>query len=128
VVQQVLGCIIAAIVLSATGKAATMINIRDTALQLQATRSSLSSPLCHVTAEETREAIFLGANPGGRNPLRWLFCLRHTPLAMSAGSRGGFAWMLALTSAGGTSINLRISSSAEYFQTCSTTLHIPDVP
>jgi Na+/H+ antiporter NhaD/arsenite permease-like protein len=45
-----LGCIIAAILLSATWKSGTIINIRGTALELQklyATRSSLSSPLYH---------------------------------------------------------------------------------
>ena len=105
-----LGCVIAAILLSAAWKPNIVISIRGTELELQnlardATIVVVALVSLKLTPGEHREA-----NGFSWEPIREVaklfagifVCIIPMLAMLSAGPRGGFAWMLAFTSAGGT--------------------------
>jgi Na+/H+ antiporter NhaD/arsenite permease-like protein len=100
-----LGCIIAAILLSATWKSGTIINIRGTALELQnVVRDAIIVIVAIVslrlTPEEHREVNGFSWEPIREVAILFagiFICIIPVLAMLNAGPRGGFAWTLALT-------------------------------
>jgi Na+/H+ antiporter NhaD/arsenite permease-like protein len=109
-----LGCVIAAILLSATWKPDVVVTIRGITLESQnLVRDAIIVVVALVslklTPSEHREA-----NGFSWEPIREVaklfagifVCIIPMLAMLSAGTRGAFAWLLALTSTGGTNHNL----------------------
>jgi Na+/H+ antiporter NhaD/arsenite permease-like protein len=109
-----LGCVIAAILLSATWKPDIVVTIRGTTLESQnIVRDAIIVVVALVSLKLT-PAEHREANGFSWEPIREVaklfagifVCIIPMLAMLSAGPRGAFAWMLALTSTGGTTHNL----------------------
>jgi len=109
-----LGCIIAAILLSATWKPDIVITIRGITLESQNLVRDAIIVFVALVSLKLTPAEHREANGFSWEPIREVaklfagifICIIPMLAMLSAGPRGAFAWMLALTSAGDTTHNL----------------------
>jgi Na+/H+ antiporter NhaD/arsenite permease-like protein len=109
-----LGCIIAAILLSATCKPDIVMAIRGVTLESQNLMRDAIIVVVALVSLKLTPAEHREANGFSWEPIREVaklfagifVCIIPMLAMLSAGPRGAFAWMLALTSTGGTTHNL----------------------